>query len=114
MPSDEVTFEVLLCTPASGGEPHVETIDQFRPSPNEIERCRRWFSAQGVTSHATGFGLTCSVSRRQFEFLFGVTLTPVTAELGQPPFEMEGAPTSPPELASVIEQITLAVAPELF
>lgn len=111
---DKVTFDVLMRSSASGNQPSVSTIHQFRPPPEEIERCRRWFTAKGVEAHATEFGLACRAPRQLFESLFGVTLKPLKAMPGKPPFEMTGHPVAPKEIAEAIDQITITAPPELF
>ena len=111
---DEVVFDILLHSSASGKQPSVSTIDQFLPPPEEIERCRRYLVARGVEAHATEFGLACRAPCDLFESLFGVSLNPITHTPSTPRFEMIGQPNPPEEIAKAIDQITISAVPELF
>ncbi|UCE36200.1 MAG: hypothetical protein JSW00_11710 [Thermoplasmata archaeon] len=111
---DEVAFDILLRSPASGQQPSVSTIDQFRPPHEEIERCRRYLVSRGVEAHATEFGLACKAPRDLFESLFAVSLKPTKPVKGTPPFKMVGEPKPPMEIAEAIEQITISAPPEFF
>ena len=112
---EEVAFDVLLRAPGAGSVPDVATIDQCRPDAEAVERCRRWFAARGVTTHATQFGLAGSTPRALFESLFGVRLKPVRpAVSGRPAFETIGKLQLPTEIADAIEQVTLSAPPEFF
>jgi hypothetical protein len=113
--AEQVAFDVLLRAPASGRTPHVATIDQFRPDPENIEKCRRWLAGEGVTCYATDFGLACSAPCELFESLFGVSLKPVRpASPGRPPFEIVGEIRSPAEVADMIDQVSISAPPEFF
>ena len=113
-PEELVAFDVLLRSPASGRPPSVASIRQFRPPPEEIERCRRWFAERGVEAHATEFGLACRAPRKLFESLFHVSLKRAKPTPGRPPFEFVGEPVPPKEIAGAIEQVTITAGPELF
>ncbi len=111
---DQVSFDVLLRTAGSGRIPTVENIHEFHASAEEIEKCRRWFASQGITCHATQFGLACNAKRESFESIFGVRLTPTQGGPGVRSHQMSGEPKPPAEIADLIDQITLSAPPELF
>jgi len=112
--NEEVVFDILLRSSASGKQPSVSTIDQFLPPPEEIERCRRYLVARGVEAHATKFGLACRAPCDLFELLFEVSLKPIRQTKGDPRFEMIGQPNPPKEIADAIDQITISAPPEFF
>jgi hypothetical protein len=111
---DPVSFDILLRSPASGKQPSVSTIDQFRPSHEAIEKCRRYLIKRGVEVHATEFGLACTAPRNLFESLFKVTLEPLNSLPGTPRFGILGHPKPPKEISKMIELITISASPELF
>ena len=110
-----VSFDVLLRAPGSGRVPNLTTIDQFRPPAEAIEKCRRCLSADGVTCHATDFGLACTATRERFESLFRVRLRPVAGFApGMPPFQIVGEIHLPQVIREDVKQITLSAPPEFF
>jgi len=114
MTEETVSFDILLRSPASGEEPDITTLDRFRPIPEDVSRCRRWLEANKVIAHSTEFGLSCSTSRKQFEYLFRVALEPASDGPGKPRFEMSARPEPPQEIAAIVDQITLSATPEFF
>lgn len=114
MTSQLIKFEILLRAQSDEHIPSVSTIDEFKPKPDDINRAERWFSAQGVIAHTTDFGLVCSAPKEVFESLFGVSLTPVERGSSHPDYRIQGNIIFPDELRDIIEQVTLAVQPELF
>lgn len=110
----EVMFDILLRSAASGKQPHVDNVQEFRAPAAEIERCRRWFAAQGLILHATPFGLSGSASRETFEQIFRTELKATDGAPGQPAFETTAGLEPPAELADAIDQITLTAPPEFF
>lgn len=118
MPTDKeempANFDVLLRSGASGQVPHLQTIEQFEPPPEAIEKCRRWFAARGVKCHATQFGLACSASEDRFASLFQVKVSRLAKGPGGPAHEVHGTIRVPPEIADLVEQITVSGPPEFF
>ena len=110
----DVEIEVLLKPPRAGDVPHIGAMAEFKPDPGDIERCRRWFAARGLTAHATDFGLVCSGPKPLVEELFQTRLITTEGQPGAPPFAPEGALQAPAELADLIENITLPGRPILF
>ena len=111
---DQVSFDLLLRTAGSGRIPTVENIHEFHAPAEEIEKCRRWFASQGITCHATQFGLACTATRESFESIFSVRLTPTQGGPGAHSHQMSEEAKPPPELADLIDQITLSAPPEFF
>ena len=107
-------FDILVRSEGSGEIPNVENIDRFKPPPERIERCRRWLVGQGVTAHATDFGLACSAPAGLFERLFQTTLEAGGSSPGEAPLRATQPPQPPQDIASDVEQVTLTVPPELF
>ena len=68
-----IAFDVLI---RGAGDPNavatVDTLDDFRPSPQSIERVRRWFEEHGCRSSVTEFGLACSAPASSMTRVFGV------------------------------------------
>lgn len=116
LPVESVAFDLLLKGPAaaSGRQPSVGEIEQFKPPPEAVERCRRWLAARAVTCHATDFGLACTAAPGRFTELFGVALEPAAAGPGLPALRMAGEPRPPEPIADLVDQVTLSAAPELF
>lgn len=111
---NQVNFDILIRSSASGGEPHLDTIRRFRPKAEDIKKCRRQLSGEGVQCHATDFGLVCTVTREIFESLFSTQLEANEPRPGLPPWRCLGDPHPPPEIAHLIEQITISAPPEFF
>ena len=109
-----VDFEVLLRTAGEGRLATAHNIDQFRADPENAERCRRWLHAKGVKASATDFSLACSAPAAVFESLFGVKLVPVRAAPGHLPWRVKGTIRVPPEIAPLVEDVTLSPPPEFF
>ena len=111
---DPIEFDILIRPPASGKHPDVKNIEQFRPDPADIEKCRRWLVSKGVTCHPTDFGLACRTSRNGFESLFSTQVNRERPSPGNPMWTCQRDPQPPSEIAGCIEQITISVRPELF
>lgn len=107
-------FDILLQPAAPGAAARPGDAERLYPPRHEIERCRRWLSARGLSVYPTAFGLAGNASRRAFEEVFRVQLRASGAGPGQPAFEPATEPRAPEELADVIESITVGAAPELF
>jgi hypothetical protein len=111
---ETVSFDILLRSAGSGGEPDISTIERFRASPADVARCRRWLEDHNVTVHVTEFGLSCAVTKDRFESLFEVALKPTDHRPGEPQFQMSSAPRSPREIEEFVDQITIMGEPEFF
>ncbi len=111
---DNIQFDVLLKSSATGEQPYIDNIEEFRPDPDHIEICLRWFRDQDVAVYATDFGLAGETSRAIFEKLFNVKL--IQSESGNisSGWIVEGTLQIPPPIADYIDQITLITPPELF
>ena len=109
-----IHFDVLLKAEADGIPASPETIDRFKPKPEDIEKCARWFRQQAITVYPTAFGLACTATREQFESALKVTIEP--AGTGDPgtAYTMAGSPDLPRDIAACIDQITLTPAPDFF
>lgn len=114
MSAERVNFDILLRPEVSVVESGVASLDSLKPAQENIVRCQRWFSAHGVEAHATEFGLACRAPKEVFEMLFSVILEPTDGGAGQPALEMRNVPSPPEDIADFVDQISLAVAPELF
>ncbi len=113
-PSDIIEFDVLLKPAGSSNTPNIDNIEQFQPSSDDIEKCRRWFISKGVTSHATDFGLACSAPAKLFEDLFQTKVKQSTPAPGTPPWQCSSEPKAPFEIENYIDQISISAPPELF
>jgi hypothetical protein len=111
---DEVMFDILLRPASRGDLPHAGNVQEFHAAPEQIERCRRWFAANGMTLYATPFGLSGSTSRESFEKTFNVELEGMDGGPRLPAFQATSEPQPPAEIADAINQITLTAPPELF
>jgi len=109
-----VAFDVLLRGPMGDVPISTATLDQLRPSPEHLERCFRWLSAQGVTCHRMDFGLACEAPLDVFEELFSVSLARRTTKAGQPWFELTQTPEVPVEIAALVDQVTVAPPPAFY
>lgn len=109
-----VDFELLLRAAGSGGTPHIETIDRFRPRPEDIEFCRRWLSARGVTCFPSDFSLVCRAPKELLESLFSTKIEAQTKGPGMPGWRFLSDPIPPAEIAAYIEQVEIPAPPELF
>jgi hypothetical protein len=96
--SNQIRFDILIRTEASGRMPDLSNISDFRAEPESLERTRRWLAARGIECHATQFGFACTCPKDLFKSVFG------SIEHPQPP----------PDIAQLIEQVTLTVDPEFF
>lgn len=112
--SEKVEFEILIKPAGTDSFPHVSTIKQFRPSPEIIEKCRVLLAKKGVVCNSTGFGLSCSSSRKLFESLFLTKLVPSDLKPGTPPLRCTKEPQPLKEIAQYVEQITISAPPEYF
>jgi hypothetical protein len=113
-PSDIIEFDVLLKPAGSPKTANLDNIELFQPSPDDIERCLRWFISKGVTSHVTDFGLACSAPAKLFEELFQTKVKQSTVAPGTPPWQCSPEPKAPSEIENYIDQITISAPPELF
>lgn len=104
-----LVFNVLLRGHGAGRSRGSRVVDRARPRREDVETCRRWLDARGVTCHPLEFGLACESTPESFERLFAVKVRPAGGG-----FELEGQPTPPAEIAPLIEQVTLERAPEMF
>ena len=109
---DLVRFDVLL-KPLSGSEtPRPGNIELFKPAPEAIEKCLRWFQNNQITVYLTEFGLSGETTRAKFESIFKTKLA-LDPNAGEgPPFSMSPEPHFPIELAPFIDQITLSATPD--
>ncbi len=117
MPSptgEQVCFEVLLRSEATGRTPNADTIDLFRPSAESLERCRRWFASAGASCETTQFGLVCRMPRTAVELLFGVELKLAGTSGDFPCYHTDEEIRAPSELAHLIDQITIPRPPDMF
>lgn len=112
--SDNIEFDILVRAEASGETPDVSNIHRFRPDPEDVEKCRRWLAGKGVSCHTSEFGLACSASRQLFESLFSTKVEPLEQGPGKPPWRLLNDPEPPAEIADYVEDVTIAVPPELF
>ncbi len=113
---ETIAFDVLLRGRTDDVDvASVTGIDSLRPPPDNIERCFRWLSEQGVTCHRTDFGLGCEAEVTLFESLFSVRVVAERTSRESPPtFTAQGTPQPPPAIAKVVSQITVARPPTLF
>lgn len=112
--ADQVMFDILLHTAGSGRLPHSDNVQDFYVSPDDIERCRRWFADHDMILHATPFGLSGSASRGEFEAMFAAKLAPIDALPGEPEYRILIEPKSPQALRDVIDQISVVPVPAFF
>jgi len=109
-----VPFDILLRSAGAGKLPTAQNIDQFKPPAGDIEKCRRWLIAKGVTCHPTEFGLACEATPALFGLLFSteVEYDESTGDLIR--WRCSRPPRPPQELESYIQQITITAPPEFF
>lgn len=112
--SDIIEFNILVRAEAAGEIPGLGNLDRFRPDPEDIERCRRWLSGNGVTCYTTEFGLACSAPCKLFESLFSTRVKQSKPGPGKPPWQLLTDPVPPSEIADYIEDLTISASPELF
>jgi len=91
-----------------------ENIRTFRPDPEHTDLVRRWLQERGVVTHATDFSLACSAPPAVFEQLFAVKLVAFDKVPGGAAWKVAGRIRVPEETATLVEDITLPRAPELF
>jgi hypothetical protein len=111
---DTIQFDVLIKGRAADREPSVGNIENFKPTPDDIEKCRRWFEKNAISVYATEFGLCGETTKKHFESIFKIRLTPTSSDSIGPAFKMSSDPHLPDEIAVLIDQITLSALPELF
>jgi hypothetical protein len=111
---DTIQFDVLIKGRAADREPSVGNIENFKPTPDDIEKCRRWFEKNAISVYATEFGLCGETTKKHFESIFKIRLTPTSSDSIEPAFKMSSDPHLPEEIAALIDQITLSALPELF
>ncbi|MCP4688608.1 MAG: hypothetical protein GY859_11190 [Desulfobacterales bacterium] len=111
---EHVQFDVLIKGRSAGQTPNLKNIDGFKPTPEDIEICLRWFARQGIAAHPTEFGLAGETDRDAFESVLKVRLVRTGPGSAGPPFTMSSAPSLPGEIAGLIDQITLSAPPEFF
>jgi len=111
-----VNFDILLRSQASDADvaATVYTIDEFRPSPDAIEECRRWLTLKGITCHPTGFGLACSAPETIFISLFPKRRDTRPPRENEEKDESIGEFEPPNAIAHLIDQITLSQMPDLY
>jgi hypothetical protein len=109
-----IGFDVLIKGRAAGRIPNLKNIQNFKPAPDDIEKCRRWFEKNNVTVYPTEFGLSGQTTKKHFESIFKIHLTSTKSHSGGPAFKMSSGPYLPQEIAPLIDQITLSAPPELF
>lgn len=111
---DTIQFDVLIKGRAADREPSLENIEYFKPAPDDIEKCRRWFERNAITVYSTEFGLSGETTKKHFESIFKIRLTPTSSDSIGPAFKMSSDPHLPDEIAALIDQITLSARPEFF
>ncbi len=111
---DTIQFDVLIKGRAAHRVPSLENIEYFKPAPDDIEKCRRWFRKNAIIVYSTEFGLSGETTKKNFESIFKIRLTQTRSDSVGPAFKMSSDPHLPDEIAALIDQITLSAAPELF
>ena len=111
---ETISFDILLRARGADKIPDIKTIDEFKPSPEHIEMCRRWLDSKGITCHATEFGLACSAAASLFEKIFSTKVQRKRTAPGKPVWQCSPPPKAPPELDEYIDQISVTAPPELF
>jgi len=109
-----IQFDILIKGRATDQAPNLKNIEYFKPAPDDIEKCRRWFEKRAVVVYPTEFGLSGQTTKKHFESIFRVRLTSTRSYSGGPAFKMTSDPHLPDEIAALIDQITLTAPPELF
>ncbi len=109
-----IQFDVLIKGQGGRQRPDLKNIQYFKPAPDDIEKCRRWFEKKAVTVYPTEFGLSGETTKKHFESIFKVRLILADSRAAEPPFRMSSEPHLPDEIAELIDQITLSAPPELF
>ena len=111
-----INFDILLHSgkELGGTLPGIHSIDQFKPQPEIIERCQRFFLSKGLDCHATDFGLSCSSSKEVIEKLFNTELTQEYLQDGRIQWKFLKEPVFPDEIGSYIRQLTISTPPEFF
>lgn len=111
-----VNFDILLRSQASDADAaaHVDTIDEFRPSPDAIEECRRWLTLKGIACHPTDFGLACSAPETIFYSLFAKRRNSGSQPDNAEKVHSIGEFEPPKAIAHLIDQITLSQMPDLY
>ena len=112
--SNIIQFDILLKPADSSEILQVNNIDQFRPPPENIEKCHRWLTSKGVTCYRTDFGLACSAPAELFESLFSTKVERSKLKIAAPPWHCSLPPKAPPEIGEYIDQISITVLPELY
>ena len=111
---DTIQFDVLIKGRTADREPSLENIENFKPARDDIEPCRRWFEKNAITVYSTEFGLSGETTKKHFESIFKIRLTPARSDSIGPGFKMSSDPHLPDEIAALIDQITLSTPPEFF
>lgn len=113
--SSTISFDVLLRGETDDVSVAAENLDRLRPPAEAIERCFRWLSKQGVTCHRTDFGVACEAPVDVFEALFRVhVIRKRTSATAPPSYQVQAQPQPPPEIESLVSQVTVAQPPTLF
>jgi hypothetical protein len=95
---DRIQLDILLRGSRPIDAATVDTIDEVRPSVEDVEHCRRWLVKQGLVCHATDLGLVCEGNASEIRSVFGSATEPL-----------------PPEgIADYIAQVTVFQSPEYF
>ena len=111
---DTIQFDVLIKGQAADRVPSLENIEDYKPAPHDIEKCRRWFEKNAITVYPTDFGLSGETTKKHFESIFKIRLTPTRSDSLGPAFKLSSDPHLPDEIGALIDQITLSAPPEFF
>jgi hypothetical protein len=111
---DTIQIDVLIKGRAADQTPSLKNIEYFKPAPDDIEKCRRWFEKNAIIVFPTDFGLSGETTKKHFESIFKIRLTPTRSDSIGPAFKLSSDPHLPDEIAALIDQITLSAPPELF
>ncbi len=117
---DTIQFDILLRSTATakGLDPSAAStgnVRDFYPTPETIERCRRWLVKRGITCYPSNFGLACSSPPALFERVFDARLEGERkSSEGKTIPRLLTNPTIPEPIADIVEQIKLSPSPDFF
>lgn len=112
--NDRIEVEILVKPAGAGERARADADSGGRPSPGDLERCRRWFAEKGLVSYSSDFSVVCTGQKELIEKIFQTTLTTRAGQPGKSSISAKPSPTPPAELANLIESICFPVRPEFF
>lgn len=107
MEQKHISFDVVIKRNEDvQGNPPTNNPEAIKPSPEIIEKCRRFLADQGITCKVTEFGLSCSATKPAIESVFATEIAEIPAIASANKWEFIREPVIPDTMKAHVRQIS--------